>query len=65
MLIVTIYCGTTSALEEILIETESFSHHGGWVVDQQFMDQMGSPYIMAHGLGTPVGTHVQLDITVD
>ena len=54
MLIVTIYCGTTSALEEILIETESFSHHGGWVIDQQFMDQMGSPYIMAHGLGTPV-----------
>lgn len=27
---------------------------GGWVVDQQFMDQMGSPYLMAHGMGEPV-----------
>lgn len=26
----------------------------GWVLDQQFMDQMGSPYLLAHGLGTPV-----------
>ncbi len=24
------------------------------MVDQQFMDQMGSPYLIAHGLGTPV-----------
>ena len=37
-----------------LVETESFSHKGGWVVDQQFMDQMGSPYLMAHGMGKPV-----------
>ena len=27
---------------------------GGWVTDVQFMDLMGSPYLMAHGLGTPV-----------
>ena len=54
LLIVTICWGTLRAHEEILIETESFSRHGGWVVDQQFMDQMGSPYIMAHGLGAPV-----------
>ncbi len=26
-----------------LIEAESFSNKGGWQVDQQFMDQMGSP----------------------
>ncbi|MDR0413416.1 MAG: FAD-dependent oxidoreductase [Dysgonamonadaceae bacterium] len=36
------------------IEAESFENKGGWVVDQQFMDQMGSPYLMAHGLGVPV-----------
>lgn len=36
------------------VEAESFQHKGGWVVDQQFMDQMGSPFLMAHGLGTPV-----------
>ena len=33
------------------------------VVDQQFMDLMGSPYLMAHGMGTPVAdasTSVQI-----
>ena len=39
---------------ELFVEAESFSNKGGWVVDQQFMDQMGSPYLMAHGIGKPV-----------
>ena len=38
----------------VLVEAESFEQLGGWVVDQQFMDQMGSPLLMAHGLGEPV-----------
>lgn len=38
----------------ILIEAESFVNKGGWVVDQQFMDEMGSPYLLAHGLGVKV-----------
>jgi hypothetical protein len=38
----------------ILLEAEQFADTGGWVVDQQFMDQMGSPYLLAHGLGVPV-----------
>jgi hypothetical protein len=38
----------------ILVEAESFSDFGGWALDQQFMDQMGSPYLLAHGLGKPV-----------
>lgn len=38
----------------ILVEAEAFGDTGGWVVDQQFMDQMGSPYLLAHGLGVPV-----------
>lgn len=38
----------------ILIEAENFDQPGGWVIDQQFMDQMGSPYLMAHGWGNPV-----------
>ncbi len=41
-------------LEHILVEAESFADLGGWVVDQQFMDQMGSPFVLAHGLGVPV-----------
>ncbi len=40
--------------EHVLIEAESFENPGGWVVDQQFMDQMGSPFLLAHGLGVGV-----------
>ncbi len=38
----------------IFIEAESFSELGGWVIDQQAFDVMGSPYVLAHGLGIPV-----------
>lgn len=40
--------------QSVFVETESFQNKGGWVLDQQFMDLMGSPYLMAHGLGVPV-----------
>jgi len=36
------------------VEAESFSGKGGWVVDQQFTHTMGSPYLLAHGMGKPV-----------
>ena len=42
----------------VLIEAESFRQLGGWVIDQQFMDQMGSPFLLAHGLGAPVADAV-------
>ncbi|WP_215224968.1 FAD-dependent oxidoreductase [Echinicola shivajiensis] len=38
----------------ILIEAESFDKLGGWLVDPQFVEQMGSPYLLAHGMGDPV-----------
>lgn len=38
----------------VLTEAESLSQKGGWLVDPQFEDQMGSPYLLAHGLGNPV-----------
>jgi hypothetical protein len=38
----------------LLVEVEAFDELGGWLVDQQFMDLMGSPYLLAHGLGVPV-----------
>lgn len=38
----------------VLIEAEGFERFGGWVLDQQFMDRMGSPMLLAHGLGKPV-----------
>ena len=58
ILIITIFCVlqmANSQNETIFIEAESFSDKGGWVIDQQFMDVMGSPFLMAHGLGAPVG----------
>lgn len=38
----------------VLVEAEMFDDFGGWVLDQQFMDLMGSPYLLAHGMGRPV-----------
>jgi hypothetical protein len=40
--------------DQVLIEAEGFAQPGGWVLDTQFLDTMGSPYLMAHGLGVPV-----------
>ncbi|MBT3297136.1 MAG: FAD-dependent oxidoreductase [Verrucomicrobia bacterium] len=42
----------------VLIEAEAFETFGGWVHDTQFMDQMGSPFLLAHGLGQPVADAV-------
>ena len=39
---------------DALVEAESFASKGGWVVDPQFVDVMGSPYLLAHGMGEPV-----------
>ena len=40
--------------QQVLLEAESFDSHGGWKLDTQFIDTMGSPYLLAHGLGRPV-----------
>ena len=37
-----------------LIEAEHFKDYGGWTLDTQFIHTMGSPYLLAHGLGKPV-----------
>ena len=41
--------------EGVLVEAENFAVKGGWSVDQQFTFEMGSPYLIAHGMGRPVG----------
>ncbi len=43
-----------SAADQLLVEAESFQAPCGWVLDTQFIDLMGSPYLMAHGMGAPV-----------
>ncbi len=35
--------------DTILVEAESFENQGGWKLDTQFIDEMGSPYLLAHG----------------
>ena len=42
------------AADQLLVEAESFQSPGGWSLDTQFIDLMGSPYLLAHGLGQPV-----------
>lgn len=43
-----------AAAQTVLVEAESFQDHGGWSLDTQFIHIMGSPYLLAHGLGQPV-----------
>ena len=38
----------------IVLSAPMFSDVGGWVVDTQFVSNMGTPYLLAHGLGRPV-----------
>jgi len=40
--------------DHLLVEAESFQQPGGWVLDTQFIESMGSPYMLAHGLGQRV-----------
>jgi hypothetical protein len=58
ILLLSVMLSVNSSATDILIEAESFADRGGWVVDNQSMRQMGSPYLMAHGLGTPVADAV-------
>ena len=46
--------GACKNIRSLWVETEAFEQKGGWVIDQQSMDVMGSPYLMAHGMGIPV-----------
>ncbi len=51
---------TVAAPVQVLVEAESFESHGGWSLDTQFIRQMGSPYLLAHGLGQPVADAVTM-----
>ena len=44
----------TDSKHTLWLETEMFQHLGGWVRDTQFMDQMGSTFLLAVGLRGPV-----------
>ena len=44
----------THGADCLLVEARAFADHGGWVLDPQFEDVMGAPYLLAHGMGKPV-----------
>jgi hypothetical protein len=46
--------GSRAPAAELFVEAESFDAHGGWELDTQFIEEMGSPYLLAHGLGRVV-----------
>ncbi len=39
---------------KIFAEAEGFKDYGGWLLDSQFTESMGSSYLIAHGYGAPV-----------
>ncbi|MBN1669987.1 MAG: FAD-dependent oxidoreductase [Kiritimatiellae bacterium] len=42
----------------IWLEAEQFDELGGWALDSQFVELMGSPYLLANGVGRPVADAV-------
>jgi len=53
-LLAALLISAVAAQEHALVETGAFDDLGGWVLDQQFMDLMGSPFLLAHGMGVRV-----------
>ncbi len=48
-----IFAGCALAADQVIVEAESFKDLGGWSLDTQFIESMGSPYLLAHGMGEP------------
>ena len=38
---------------ELLVPAARFADYGGWTLDSQFASEMGSSYLLAHGIGIP------------
>ncbi len=52
--IVALLAAGAAPAADLLVEAEGFAEHGGWAHDPQYVSQIGSPYLLAHGLGRPV-----------
>ncbi|MGY3555492.1 FAD-dependent oxidoreductase [Williamsia sp. R60] len=47
----------------VLVQAQDFHDRGGWTFDSQFAHEMGAPYLLGHGLGTPVAdAHATVEI---
>ncbi len=56
--LILLLAGLGYSSEIIYLEAEAFEEHGGWVIDQQGMDRIGSAYLNAHGMGIPTADAV-------
>lgn len=56
-LAIAVMMGAFAAWADLVVSPLAFESNG-WALDSQFMDVMGSPYLLAHGLGIPVGDAV-------
>ncbi len=54
LFVFTSWISYTAQAEIIWLEAECFENTGGWVNDAQFVDLMGSPYLLANGVDQPV-----------
>lgn len=52
--IITVFALAAACLRADIVVSPLAFESRGWVLDSQFMDVMGSPYLLAHGLGIPV-----------
>lgn len=48
-----------------LVEVENFDSRGGWRLDHQAFPQIGSAYLLAHGLGKPVEKDPTTEVKFD
>ncbi|MBQ6822430.1 MAG: FAD-dependent oxidoreductase, partial [Bacteroidales bacterium] len=50
--------------DSIMLLCTRFDEIGDWTVEQQFVLQMGSSYLLAHGIGTPLNNDARTAFTV-
>jgi hypothetical protein len=58
------FSGRAQSAATVFIEAESLATPGGWKIDTAFTNIVGSPYLLAHGMGKPVAdAHGSVKIT--
>lgn len=50
--------------DSVMVLATTFDNLGDWTVEQQFVLQMGSSYLLAHGIGTPLAQDAETEVTV-
>lgn len=48
----------------VMVLATTFAEKGDWTVEQQFVLQMGSSYLLAHGIGTPLKNDAKTTVVV-